>query len=391
MVKKISFSPKYLLAIFIFILSHVFIVSSALGACATNACVKGALDVPFDTGFFSDEPDDSSKKKALEKAKLAAWKKYTSRLSIIKAKLYEKVKKQVLDNLDDYVIEITSRGFRIDKKEKMLRVAYFATINDTAFETLLQSNSKASATASGEGSMFAFIFVARQTTEEQSFSAESKRFDPRRTTVRKTESMNAADESAQTGGGSSAVSSSQTSASKVTTGGSMLQKSGTVIKRATKRQYNVKTSLDVDTAMGETLATGGFEVVSYEDIVGECGGVEIAQIEEEFRHKSKESAASRRAAIKGARECEVQYFAIGTMDQGMSNVMPSGEMKVNVKVTARVYNISKRLPRRVASVNIVNIGGFGMDDEEAYLNALVNASKQAGLQIVSLLNDKGLN
>jgi len=66
-------------------------------------------------------------------------------------------------------------------------------------------------------------------------------------------------------------------------------------------------------------------------------------------------------------------------------------MKVNVKVTARVYNISKRLPRRVASVNIVNIGGFGMDDEEAYLNALVNASKQAGLQIVSLLNDKGLN
>ena len=113
MLRKISFSSKYLLAIFIFILSHLFIVSSALGACATNACVKGALDVPFDTGIFSDEPDDSSKKKALEKAKLAAWKKYTSRLSIIKAKLYKKVKKQVLDNLDDYVIEITSRGFRI--------------------------------------------------------------------------------------------------------------------------------------------------------------------------------------------------------------------------------------------------------------------------------------
>ena len=75
----------------------------------------------------------------------------------------------------------------------------------------------------------------------------------------------------------------------------------------------------------------------------------------------------------------------------MSNIMASGEVKVNVKVTARVYNIKNRLPRRVAAVNIVNIGGFGADDEQAYLDALVPAAKEAGLQIVSQLNDKGLH
>ena len=388
MLRKNSFSPKYLLAVFVFIFVYGFLVSPVF---CQDRVVKGKLDVPFDTGFFSDEPDDSSKAKALEKAKLAAWKKYTSGLSTARAKIYAKVKKQALENLDDYVTEITSRGFRINKEDKTLRVAYRATINEAAFETLLQSSSVASGTASGEGSLFSFIFVARQTTEEQSFSAESKRFDPRRTTVRKTESMNAADESAQTGGGSSAASSSQTSASKVTTGGSTLQKSGTTIKRATQRKFDVKTSLDVDSAMGETLTTGGFEVVNYDDVVSECGGAEMTQIEEEFRNKSGLSRATRKAAINGAKKCEVQYFAIGTMDQGMSNVMASGELKVNVKVTAQVWSISKRLPRRVASINIPNVGGFGNDDEEAYLNALINASKEAATEIVSQLNLKGLN
>jgi hypothetical protein len=388
MIRKNSFSPKYLLAVFVFIFVYGFLVSPVF---CQDRVVKGKLDVPFDTGFFSDEPDDSSKAKALEKAKLAAWKKYTSELSTARAKLYEKLKKQVLENLDDYVTEITSRGFRINKEDKTLRVAYRATINEAAFETLLQSSSVASGTASGEGSLFSFIFVARQTTEEQSFSAESKRFDPRRTTVRKTESMNAADESAQTGGGSSAVSSSQTSASKVTTGGSTLQKSGTTIKRATQRKYNVQTSLDVDVAMGETLTTGGFEVVNYDDVVSECGGAEMTQIEEEFINKSQLSRATRKAAINGAKECEVKYFAIGTMDRGMANVTASGELKVNVKVTAQVWNISKRMGRRVASINIVNVGGFGNDDEEAYLNALINASKDAATEIVSQLNLKGLN
>ena len=132
MLRKNSFSPKYLLVVFVFIFTYGLLVSPVF---CQDRVVKGKLDVPFDTGFFSDEPDDSSKAKALEKAKLAAWKKYTSGLSTARAKIYAKVKKQALENLDDYVTEITSRGFRINKEEKTLRVAYRATINEAAFET----------------------------------------------------------------------------------------------------------------------------------------------------------------------------------------------------------------------------------------------------------------
>ena len=41
---------------------------------------------------------------------------------------------------------------------------------------------------------------------------------------------------------------------------------------------------------------------------------------------------------------------------------------------------------KVASINIPNVSGFGNDDEEAYLNTLLNASKEAATEIVSQLN-----
>jgi hypothetical protein len=48
------------------------------------------------------------------------------------------------------------------------------------------------------------------------------------------------------------------------------------------------------------------------------------------------------------------------------------------------------LPRKVASVNIPNQGGFGSNDEEAYQDALRVGSVEAATRIVDQLNLKGL-
>ena len=370
--RKAHLPSRFLLVVFVVIVFHIFLVSSALGES-----VKGKVEVAFETGFFSGgEPDDESKAKALEKAKLAAWQKYTSGFIGAKIMSYGKVKKQVLENLDDYVTEVTSRGFKVMKDKKTLRMGYRAEINTVAYQALLQSAAPAQNMASGEGSLFSFIFAARQVVKQKSF-------DTRRTTVQKSELMNAAEESAQTDGGSSATSSSQTSASKVTTGGSQEQK-------AQRNTYNVKTSLDVDAAVGETLSVAGFEVVSYDDVVSECGGVEWTQIQEELKVGKNMTRPTRKAAIKGAKECEVKFFAFATLDQQMSSVAPDGLKKTTVQITAQVWNISKRLPRKVASVNIPNQGGTGRNDEEAYLDALRKGSVEAATRIVDQLNLKGL-
>ena len=363
---------RYFLVVLITITFHISLTSSAI----CEEVVKGKVDVPFETGFFSDDPDDESKEKALEKAKIAAWRKYTSGFKGAKIISYGKVKKQVLENLNDYVIEITARGFKVMKESKSLRVAYRATINTVAFQALLQSAAPAQNMASGEGSLFSFIFVARQVVKQKSF-------DTRRTSVQKNEAMNAAEESAQTDGGTSATSSSQTAVSKITTGGSQQ-------KKADQNTYNVKTSLDVDAAVGETLSVAGFEVVNYDDVVSECGGVEWAQIQEELKVGKNMTRPTRKAAIKGAKECEVKFFAFATLDQQMSSVTASGQKRTTIQITAQVWNISKRLPRKVASVNIPNQGGVGRNDEEAYLDALRKGSVEAATRIVDQLNLKGL-
>jgi hypothetical protein len=369
---KLNFLPRYFLIVLTTITVHMSMTSSAI----CEEVVKGKVDVPYETGFFSDEPDDESKEKALEKAKLAAWRKYTSGFKGAKIISYQKVKKQVLENLNDYVIEITARGFKVMKDTNTLRVAYSATINTASFQALLQSTSPSQNTASGEGSLFSFIFVARQVVKQKSF-------DTRRTTVQKNEVMNAADENAQTDGGTSATSSSQTSASKITTGGSQERK-------ADRNTYEVKPVVAIDAAVGETLTVAGFEVVNYDDVVSECGGAEWTQIQEELKVGNNMTRPTRKAAIKGAKECEVKFFAFATLDQQMSTVSASGQKKTTVQITAQVWNISKRLPRKVASVSIPNMGGFGRDDEEAFLDALRNGSVEAATRIVDQLNLKGL-
>ena len=390
MLNKNNFWRKNLLLGVVLIFVHLLVVSSASGQMKLKK-VKGGFDMPFDTSFFGDEPNAESKAKALQQAKVEAWKKYLSiNLSSTRMAMYMKVKKQVLENLDDYVMDLRTTGFKVNKEENTLRVAYKARINEVGFEAFMQSTSPVSATASGEGSIFAFVFVARQVAEENAFSQSSKTFDPRRTTVQKDELMNSAEENAQTDGGSSATSSSQTAASKTTTGGSTLQKSGTTTNRMTERKMVLKTSKELKTMVGETLIGGGYEVVEYEDVVSECGGVEMSQIEKEYTDvKAKLSRPTRKAAFKGARECEVNYFAIGTMDQSVGKVDASGAIRVMTQVTAKVYSLAKRLPRTVATINR-DYAGFGPSDEEAYRNGLRQAAKTATQEIVAQLHSKGL-
>jgi hypothetical protein len=158
----------------------------------------------------------------------------------------------------------------------------------------------------------------------------------------------------------------------------------------TERKMVVKTSKELKTMVGETLIGGGYEVVEYEDVVSACGGVEMSQIEKEYTDvKAKLSRPTRKAAFKGARECEVNYFAIGTMDQSVGKVDASGAIRVMTQVTAKVYSLAKRLPRTVATINR-DYAGFGPSDEEAYRNGLRQAAKTATQEIVAQLHSKGL-
>jgi len=254
-------------------------------------------------------------------------------------------------------------------------VSIRASINEAAFNARL--NSEATSSSMGSGELFSYIFVAREVASRQ-------QFDVRRTDVSMDESNMNASQSSNMGANGANVSESSMNVSKTTTGGSS-------IKKADQVSYRIKSSSDVDTAVTETLSSYGFDVVGYPDIVANCGGADPAVIDEEFSETDEMTVETRKSAIDAARLCEVNYFAVGTLDVGLGDVDPvSGNQRVFVSVRSQVWDIAKRLPRRVASVGPIQYQGLGPNHDVAMRNALIEASQQAANTIVQQLNARGV-
>ena len=95
--------------------------------------------------------------------------------------------------------------------------------------------------------------------------------------------------------------------------------------------------------------------------------------------------------IRAARECEVQYFALGTLDMGMADVDKSrGNKFVFTSARGQVWSLAKRLPRTVASVGPVQIKGWGENDVVAGRSSLIKSAGKVASTIVEQLSAKGL-
>ena len=63
---------------------------------------------------------------------------------------------------------------------------------------------------------------------------------------------------------------------------------------------------------------------------------------------------------------------------------------VYVRVRGEVYNVTRRLPRLVATIEEQQFGGLGPNEDIARSNALSRAGKKAGELIVKMLRKKRL-
>jgi hypothetical protein len=167
---------------------------------------------------------------------------------------------------------------------------------------------------------------------------------------------------------------------------------GNTERKGAREKYGLLATTDFDSAFNQVLTDFGYEIVDYADVVSECGGARENEIKNEFAMKDEISDVVRKKAIKGARDCEVRFFALGFMNVGLAARDPvSGELKVPVSVNGHVWNIDKRLPTRVASVGPVQFFGLGPDKNTARRNALDLAAKKAAQLIASQLSSKNLN
>ena len=135
----------------------------------------------------------------------------------------------------------------------------------------------------------------------------------------------------------------------------------------------------------------GYETVDYADVLSNCGGASISSIKNAFATSDELPQNLRNKAIKGAKSCDVKYFAVGYMNVSVPELDPvSGEQKVIVSINGMVWNIDKKLPRKVASVGPVQYFGLGPDKDTARRNALRLAAKSAAETVSNQLGNKDL-
>lgn len=360
--------------LFIVYISLFFIFFSPLGAFAKE--VKGQVSYSYKGGTFSSSPSSSDKKNAVEAAKLAAWNQYVTSFNISKQQQYQKIEKEVLNNLDKYVTSYRVIAEDIDKNMKLINMVVRVDINENRLNADLKSTTTAGSMSSGDGSVFSFVFVAREVTESKVFRAKD-------TNIAQVDAATSASKNSSADDGLKVTQRASYTA-KSTTGGNTVLKSS-------QNKHGLLASTDFDASFNEILTQMGYETVDYSDVVANCGGASVSSIKQAFVTQDELPDALRKKAIAAARECDVKYFSVGFMNVSAPQIDPvSGDQKVIVSVNGMVWNISKKLPRKVGSVGPVQFIGLGPDQDTARRNALKLAAQSAAETISNQLGSKNL-
>jgi len=337
---------------------------------AARVEVKGIGTYYYKGGiaFPSNQPREKEKQAATELAKTNAWKNFVASLNVAKQQAIFAHEKEVLQQLDQFIIDVVLIDMYKEKDSRTLSVVVRVAFNDEVVSQLLERLSLGGASvARSKDSLFAFLFIARKATSVT-------QFDARRTDVVQTEISSDGDAA------------ELTSTNKRAVGGSTLQKMDV-------SEYAVSSSQDLDAAMGEILTTAGIEYVGYDDIVAGCGAPAVASFRSEFVESDELLAATRSAIISAARsnDCNVKYFAYGTVDSDIPGVDgATGLRRVFVSVRSQLWDISRKLPRKIDSVGPKQYFGLGPDFNVASRNAIAAAARDLARTLVDQLNSKGI-
>ena len=304
--------------------------------------IKSSITLSYEPGFFFKKPKSEDVDIALEKIKKNMWESYTSNFSDAKMKQYLMVEEQIKPEVDKFFTSLSVVDIDVKSELKTFTVYARAKINDTAVNARLSFLSKAGQTSTGDGSPFTFIFIAKQAEKVLDFK-DLESFD--------------------------------------------LQE-----RKSSEYKYASSNSTFIDTSITNILSTAGFEVVSYSDIMIQCGGPTFEEIENSINQGDKISPLIRKGIIEACIKCDIDYLAIGILDIGIKSKVDNNQNReISVSVQSQVWNIQEKLPRVIAAVGPITSDANEKDDITTIKKALVDPADSVARNIVDQLNAKNIN
>lgn len=344
---------------------------------------KGTATTPY-SGRVTVEIRDAT----VREAKLNALERYIAESNPAKQRLFDRARASLVASLDSYVLNAVTLSETTDPKAKTYSLVLKVEINGARFENAL-SDSSGSSPAQPAGAQVATVFVARTPSSIQSFddriykradaSVSVKGSAQAHRSTRESEGIGAS--SISTGDSiSSNGSYSQSVTATSETGGSVTRKADAVV-------WNVASANDVDQQMTGVFANAGMEIVPADFIER----LDLAAVRRDFGTGNDLSSQTLRSVVAAVRASGIPILVLGWIDQQMPDVDPvTGNTRLNVKVNARVYDVSKPIPRVLSSIGPIQYAGLGSSGDVASANAMKLAAEEAAKKLVDEISVKGI-
>jgi len=362
------------------------IVVSVLLSCYVTSVVAAEVrfsySVPYKSDFLSKKPKPEDLKAALDLASREVWKKFL--LSVPQAELIrydDASNKQKIEARFDEIVTLKGEPqVRIDEKNKIIQIGGRGVVNEKLVDVIIDDKSTRDKRINSE-TVIGFLVLPRK-----QLSATS--FDGSRETSNSSTGRDMSERvlKEEIKGDSQGVSERIIEGNKTATE-RVERSSGSTTRVAQESEYGLYPPGQVTGALSQAFTDAGFDAYEYKDIAANCGGPSSDQVMEAMleRQSGDLSGKMRKGMFDATRDKDClggQFFILGTIDIDSIEVR-QGFTNASAIINVQIFDLSRKIPKRIASIDSVRRDGEGSTEDKAVSNAISAATSLAGDQILA--------
>ncbi|MBS0434638.1 MAG: hypothetical protein JSR75_07070 [Proteobacteria bacterium] len=385
---------KYLIA--------VVLAAFAVQASAQVHQARGQYTLSYKDSvgtFGRKEAPTEIKQRAQQEAALRAVETYYAEAGQSESANFDAIRGKILENQSRYILDTTVISETDNTKDLQYSVVVRASLHVANLRNAVQASSAVAKAADGEKSALSFVFVSRQVDstknyddrvfkrQDSSASLTGSRQDRAAVSEKTSEGESVKRTQVSTHGSASQEVDRSVSISAKSTVTS--ETGGSTVSRANESTWRVVPSANLNQVFIAQFSQAGYDVI--EAAMVESEKFKVSEIEADYKSGNDLQPKTLRSIAAGMKEAQIPYIALGTLDVGFpAKDAQTGLVRVSVTVNAKVWDVTRPIPRTRAAVGPVVYSGVGPSEEEARGNALKSAANSASQELSSRMTTMGL-
>lgn len=380
-----------------------FIVSVfALQAGAQIHQARGQYSVnykEFIGTFDRKEAPPAVKQRAKQEAALKAVEAYYAEAGQSESANFDVIRQRILEDQGRYILDGIVISETDDPQTFQYTVAMRVSLNVANLRNAVQARSAIANATEGEKSAMSFVFVSRMVDSSKTFDDRVyKRQDNSAQLSGAVNNRNNFKEKTTEGesirrsqiGTNGSISREANHAVDVSVKSTVTSETGgSTTRKASESTWRILPSANLNQVFVSKFSQAGYDVI--EAAMVESSVFKVANIESDYKSGNDLQPQTLRSIAAGMKQNQIPYIALGTLDVGLPEKDPqTGLFRVAVTVNAKVWDVTKPIPRTRVAVDPVSYAAVGPTESEARGKALILAANSAAQELSSRMTTMGL-